>query len=181
MVRTEVRIAGFGGQGVVLAGVILGRAAALYDGKYACQTQSYGAEARGGAARSELVIADTEDEVLDPLVETPDVFIAMSQEAYERYVVGVKKSAIVVVDVDLVKPRDPANHGVFAYPATYYATQNMQPIVANMIMLGAMNSHAKVVSPVALQSAVKESVPPKTAEMNLKALETGYIMTHERE
>lgn len=181
MSRTEVRIAGFGGQGVVLAGVILGRAAALHDGKYACQTQSYGAEARGGAARSEIVIADTENEILDPLVETPDVFVAMSQEAYDRYVIGVKESAIVVVDLDLVKPHEPSNNGVFAYPATYYASQNMQPIVANMIMLGAMNSHAKLVSPEALQNAVKGSVPPKTVEINLKALEVGYTMTQERE
>ena len=94
--RTEIRIGGFGGQGVILAGIILGKSACLFDGKEAVQTQSYGPEARGGASKCEVVISDSEIDY--PKVLTPDIFIAMSNEALVKYIVDLKDNGTLIVD-----------------------------------------------------------------------------------
>jgi len=179
MGRIEVRIAGFGGQGVVLAGQLLGKAAVTYDKKKAVQTQSYGAEARGGTARSEVVIAD---EPIDyPKVISADILIAMSQEAVNRYFENLKQGATVIVDADLVS-KVPACQGIKIYrvPATSIATKEFgNQIVANMIMLGALVGLTQVVSQTAIRTAVEEGAPKGTKEVNIQALEKGLSFVHQ--
>ena len=98
--RTEVRIAGFGGQGVIMAGVIIGKAASLFDNKNAVQTQSYGPEARGGASRTEVVIDD--DEIDYPKVTSPDILVAMSHEALIKYMGDLKDEGVLIIDPDMI-------------------------------------------------------------------------------
>lgn len=171
MTRYEIRIAGFGGQGVVTAGYVLGRAACLFDGKNATQTQSYGPEARGGACTSEVVIS--EDVVDYPKVINPDVLLAMSQEAYVRYGEDIKNGGVIIVDKDLVSVEN-RRRGVtyFEVPSTAVAEELGNKIVANIVMLGALVALTDVVSREAIRRSVEERFP-KAAEINLRALEKG--------
>ncbi len=170
--RVEVRIAGFGGQGVILAGVVLGRAAAVYEGLEAVQTQSYGPEARGGASRSDVIVSDKE-KIMFPYVRNPDHLVVMSQEAYDKYVGSVKPDGLVVYDSTLVEPsRDDVRH--VGVPATEKAEDELGlRIVANMIMLGAYRELTDLVSFDSLLRAVLDSVPPGTEDTNEKALRLG--------
>lgn len=171
--RIEVRFAGFGGQGIILAGIVLGRAAALYDNMYAVQTQSYGPEARGGASRSEVVISDKEIDY--PKVQNPDIFVAMSNEAFSTYINDLKPKGIVIIDSDLVKPSNIRNDvKLFKIPATKLAEKKIGlPIVANMVMVGALTSLTNIVSKKAAKKAIIDSVPPNTEEKNIKAFNEG--------
>ena len=171
MPRHEIRISGFGGQGVVTAGYILGQAACLYDGKNVTQTQSYGPEARGGACTSEVVISD--DAVDYPKVVKPEVLVAMSQEAYLRYCEDIKDGGLIILDKDLVSVGN-RRRGVrhFEIPSTATAEELGNKIVANIVMLGALVGLTDVVS----REAIKRSVEarfPKQAELNLRALQQG--------
>ncbi|MDP6778177.1 MAG: 2-oxoacid:acceptor oxidoreductase family protein [Candidatus Latescibacteria bacterium] len=172
MERTEVRIGGFGGQGVVLSGVLLGQAA-LNDGKYAVQQQSYGAEARGGAARSEVIVSD--EPVLYPEVISPGVMAVLSQAALDRYVGDLLPDGILVVDADLVSeiPEDlraEVHGGRFSEVA---GKELGRPIVANMVMLGFLGEISGVVSREGLEASVASGVPKGTEALNLKALKRG--------
>jgi len=177
--KKKIRIAGFGGQGVVLSGVILGRAAVLYDKKRATQTQSYGAEARGGAARSEVIISD---ESIDyPQVINPDILIAVSQRALDKYIKDLKPEGMLIVDSELVKDL-PENYSLSLYriPASQIASEEFgRIIVANMIMLGFLVGLTEIVSLEALRKSVRESVPKGTEDVNLKALKKGEEMARE--
>src|SRR5512140_549026 len=113
--RIETRFAGFGGQGILFAGITLGRAACLYAGKHATQTQSYGTEARGGASRCDVVIDD--QEVDYPGVTSPDVFVAFSQEAYDKLSTGIKRGGKLFYDPDLVSPKETEGVQAKAVPA----------------------------------------------------------------
>ena len=174
--RREVRIAGFGGQGVVLAGVLLGTAAALYDRRYVVQTQSYGAESRGGAARSEVILSD--EPIVYPKVLRPDILVAMSQAALDRYISDLKPGGTLIIDPDLVtSPSE--EQDVVLYHATFSETANRQlgrSIVANMIMLGYLSTVTRIVSPEAVTEAVRTGVPKGTEALNVKALEMGRRM-----
>jgi len=130
--RTEIRISGYGGQGVVLAGYILGKAIALHSGLEAVMTQSYGPEARGGASSANVVISD--EPVDYPFVLHPDILVALSQEAYTRFRPTAKPEARVFIDQDLVIPF--GNDQPYSIPATRLAEQLGRRIVANMVMLG---------------------------------------------
>lgn len=175
--RHEVRFSGFGGQGIVLSAVILGRAAALYDGKYAVQTQVYGPEARGGASMSSVVIDDSP--ILYPIVKNPDVYVIMSQEGFERYGVNVSPHAVMVIDSDMVKGRPPCTY--YEIPATSEAKKTLgKVIVANIVMIGALIAITKVVSESAIERAVRDSVPKGTEELNIKALIRGRELANER-
>lgn len=170
--RTEIRIAGFGGQGVVLAGVLLGRAA-LEDGRHSLQNQSYGAEARGGAARSEIVIADAP--IVYPEVIAPDVMAALSQAALDRYVQDLRADGFLIVDTELVSrvPAD-APYRILRGDFTRIAGDELgRSIVANMVMLGYLARATGVVSPEALRRAVSGGVPAGTEELNLRAIDRG--------
>lgn len=170
----DVRIAGFGGQGVVLSGLILGRAAAIHAGMHATHAQSYGPEARGGAVRSEVVISDKP--VVYPRVITGrnDILVALSQEALSRYVDHVKPDGHIIYDPDLIldvpKRTDVKYYKV---PATETAYKLGRRIVANIVMLGVLVELTNILPFDAVRKAVQESVPKGTEEINLKALKTG--------
>lgn len=168
--RKEIRIAGFGGQGIVLSGFILGQAA-LLDGNVAVQSQSYGPEARGGAAKSEVVISD--EKIDYPRVTEADVFIAMSQEAYDKFKGDLKKDCVVIVDKDLIKTND---KDLVKIPFTSTAEKLGKKIVANVLMLGALTSMTEVVSKKSILKAIKANVPKKALDINMKAFEKGFKM-----
>jgi len=171
--RTEVLIAGFGGQGIILSGVILGRAVALYEGKNAIQIQSYGPEARGGACRSEVVISD--EEIDYPMVTSPDVFVAMSQEAFERYVGRLKAGGALITDSSLVRlDEGKVQSKAYPIPATLAADELGRRVVANVVMLGAFGGITGLVSRRSLERSVRDSAPRGTEELNLRALERGF-------
>jgi 2-oxoglutarate ferredoxin oxidoreductase subunit gamma len=170
--RTEIRIAGFGGQGVVLAGVLIGTAAAVTDGRRAVQTQSYGAAARGGGARSEVVISD--DPVIYPRVTHPDIMVAMSEEAMKKYGPDVRPGALLFTDSDLVKDVNRSDLRRVALPVSNLATQELgRTIVANLVMLGVVVAKTAIVSIAGMEAAIRENVPPKTIDLNLKAFRKG--------
>ncbi|MFH1845169.1 MAG: 2-oxoacid:acceptor oxidoreductase family protein [bacterium] len=173
-----MRIAGFGGQGVVLAGVLLGRAA-LADGLHAVQNQSYGAEARGGAARSEVIISAAP--IVYPEVTAPRIMTAMSQAAVDRYLADLRPDGTLIVDTELVTrlPQD-APYRILRGPFTQVAGEELgRAIVANMVMLGFLAAATGVVGRDNLRQTVRQGVPPGTEGLNLKALERGMELAEE--
>lgn len=169
--RVEVRISGLGGQGVVLAGEILGRAA-VYDGKYAVQTQSYGAEARGSAAKSEVIISDKK--IGFPKVRKCDILVTMSQSALNKHLDDLKENGILLVDRDKVKEVPKVKAKVFGIPATRIAeTELKSRIYANAIMLGALTKITGIVSKEAVKKAIVDSVSKETKERNLEGFGKG--------
>jgi len=175
--RKEIRISGFGGQGVVLAGYILGKALALYEGLEAVMTQSYGPEARGGASSVNVVISDRE--IAYPFVQQPDVLVALSQEAYTKFRPQTKEGAQILIDADLVTPCD--GDRVQAIPATRMAEDLGRRIVANMIMLGFFTATTGLASRMSMQQALETSVKSRTVPLNLQAFTLGYEYQSEKE
>ena len=172
--RVEIRISGLGGQGVVLTGEILGRAA-VYDGKHAVQTQSYGAEARGSAARSEVIISD--EKIGFPKVRKCDILIAMSQSALNKHLKDLKEGGTLLVDDDMVKKIPKIKAKIFKIPATKIAeTELKSRIYANVVMLGALTKISNLATKEAVKKAIINSVPEKTKESNLKGFKKG--ITH---
>ncbi len=170
--RFEIRLAGEGGQGMILAGVILAEAAAIYDGLNAVQTQSYGPEARGGASRSEVVIA--RGEIDYPKVMDADLLLCMSQEACDRFYDEVRDDGLIVVDSSNIS-RIPSHRAV-AVPISQIAEEATgQRIAASIVALGLIAGLTGVVSRSALEKAVAERVPSGTEELNLKALHAGLL------
>jgi 2-oxoglutarate ferredoxin oxidoreductase subunit gamma len=168
--RNEVRFSGFGGQGIILSAVILGRAAVMYDNKYAVQTQVYGPEARGGASMSAVIIDDAP--ILYPKVAVPDIYVIMSQEGFEKYGVDAADPAVMLVDSTLVHSR-PACRCI-GIPATKEAKASLgRDIVANIVMLGALVRSTHVVSEHALEKAILDSVPKGTEDLNTRAMKKG--------
>ena len=171
--RLEIRVAGFGGQGIVRAGLMLAMAACIHGDKNAVQTQSYGPESRGGACKSEVVISD--EEIDFPKVLEPDVLIAMSQEAYNTYVDTVKKGGTILLDLDLVqKQKARLGTRVFRVPATRIAEELGKTIVANVVMLGAFASTTRLMRAETLKKSVFDNVPKRSEKLNLAAFEKGY-------
>ncbi len=173
MGRYEVRIGGFGGQGIVTMAVVLGETLSLIDNKYVVQTQSYGPEARGGASKSEVVIGD--EEIDYPKVQQPDVFIALSRAAYLEYIHGLKEDGILIIDQDLVEVEGDLPPGVRVYriPATRIADADVgSKQTTNVVMLGALAAITKIVSVDGLRQRIVERWP-RFKDLNLKALELG--------
>jgi len=169
--RVEIRISGLGGQGVVLAGEILGRAA-VYDGKHAVQTQSYGAEARGSAARSEVIISD--EKVGFPKVRKCDILVAMSQSALDKHLEDLKEGGTLLVDRDMVKKIPKIEAEIFTIPVTKIAeTELKSRIYANVVMLGALTKITGMVSEESVRKAILASVPEGTKEVNLQGFKMG--------
>jgi 2-oxoglutarate ferredoxin oxidoreductase subunit gamma len=156
--RIEVRVTGFGGQGVVLAGHIIGRACAIHGGKHATLIQSFGPEARGSACSATLAISDTE--VLYPYISRPDILVVMSSEGYEKYRDELKPKGTLVYEQDLVLPR----------PKTESLGRS---IVQNIVMVGFFTGVTNLVPRDAMREAVAGSVPAGTEELNLKAFASG--------
>jgi len=172
--RAEIRFAGFGGQGIISAGKITGRAAAIFDGKNAVMMQSYGPEARGGACNADLVVSDAA--IGYPQLHRPGLVVIMSQEAYEKYGPTVDPNGTMILDEDLVDTSDapPSVDRVYAIPATRLADELGRKIVANVVMLGALAAITGVVSRDAMCEAIVSSVPPRTVELNERAFATGF-------
>ncbi len=169
--RMEIRLAGEGGQGMILAGIILAEAAAIYDNKNATQTQSYGPEARGGASKAEVVIS--QGEIDHPEVIIADVLVAMSQEACDKYAGNLKKDGLLVVDQERVG-RVPSNRAV-KVPITRLAQESSgKSITANVVALGVLVGLTNVVSRQAIVQAVEARAPKGTEEMNRMALTAGF-------
>ncbi|MFZ5449272.1 MAG: 2-oxoacid:acceptor oxidoreductase family protein [Thermodesulfobacteriota bacterium] len=167
--RFEVRLAGSGGQGLILAGIILAEAAGVYDGKFVCQTQSYGPEARGGASRAEVVISDAEIDY--PKAIRPDVLLAMNQKSLDTYLFDLKPGGMLLVDADLVK--EAPSSQALAVPFTRIARDLGKTMVANIVALGALAQLTGAVSLDSLTTAVLARVPKGTEELNRKALDAG--------
>ncbi len=170
---TEIKLSGFGGQGIIMMGMILGKAATIYDNKYATLTQSFGPEARGGACSAQLIIAETK--VLYPYLTAPDILVTMSQEAYEKFEPTLKDGGILIMEENLVRPHQ--HHGrikEFALPATRIAEGLGNRMFANMVMLGFLVAVTEIVPKVAVMNAVKDTIAPRLLEKNLLALEKGH-------
>ena len=170
---TEVRLSGFGGQGIILSGYILGKAVSIYDHRNATLMQSYGPESRGGAAATEIVASD--DRIDYPKVTQPNVAVAMSQEAYGKYGQDIAEGGTLIVDEDLVKdPEAPEGCQLLIIPATRMAEELGRKIVANMVMLGFVGAATEVAQAESLREAIRTTVPPGTEALNLRAFQKGY-------
>ena len=170
---TELRIAGFGGQGVILSAIIIGKAASIYQGAYATMTQNFGPEARGAACTAQLLLSD--QPILYPYVTQPDIMVVMSQEAYTRFVPELKEGGTLIVEQDLVRVADlPRQTKVYSCPATRLAEELGKRMVLNSVMVGFFTAVTQLLKPEAVRRAVADSVPSTLQELNLKAFENGY-------
>jgi 2-oxoglutarate ferredoxin oxidoreductase subunit gamma len=169
----HVFITGFGGQGIVMAGDILGKAATLYDEKHATMTQNYGPEARGGSCSSQVIISP--EEILFPCVENPEVLVCMSQEGYAKNIESLRPGGTLIWETNLVRTRK-ANPGWKTYhiPATRFAEELGNKMMANIVMLGFLAAVENLVTVEALRKAVLSSVPSATRESNGQAFDRGY-------
>lgn len=169
----ELRFTGFGGQGIILAGYITGKAAAIYADLHATLTQNYGPESRGGASSAQLIISD--EPIFYPNITHPDILVAMSQEGYSKYQAELKPGGIMLIDQDLVKI-DEAKPGVkiARVPATRLAEQAGKKMVANIVMLGFMAGQTGVLTRKVMEESIKTSVPPASIELNMQAFEKGF-------
>ena len=170
---TEIRIAGFGGQGVILAAAIIGKAGALFQGGYATMTQSFGPEARGGSSSAQVILSG--EPILYPYVTEPDVLVVLSQEAYTRFTPELKHGGILIIEQDLVRVGQiPTGARVFGVPATRLAEELGRKVVLNVVMVGFFGAVTNLLDPAALRKAVAESVPAALEKLNLEAFDKGY-------
>ncbi len=170
---TEIRLAGFGGQGVILSAIVIGKAASINQGGYATMTQSFGPEARGGACSAQVII--DKEPVLYPYVTQPDILVIMSQEAYTKFAPDIKDGGIMIVEQDLVRV-DQVKPGIrlFSVPATRLAEELGKRMVLNIVMVGFFAAVTNLLDPKALREAVLDSVPPSFRELNAKAFDKGF-------
>jgi 2-oxoglutarate ferredoxin oxidoreductase subunit gamma len=170
---TEIRVAGFGGQGVILSAIVLGKAASIYQNAFATMTQNFGPEARGGACSAQLVLSETP--VLYPYVTRPDIMVVMSQEAYNRFAPELKHGGMLIVEEDLVRVSDlKGDPKVYAIPATRIAEELGKRMVLNSVMVGFFTAVTGLLEADAVRKAVADSVPASFRELNLKAFEKGF-------
>jgi 2-oxoglutarate ferredoxin oxidoreductase subunit gamma len=172
MSRTEIRITGYGGQGVVLSGYIIGRACAINAKKHATMIQSFGPEARGSACSATLAVSD--EEVLYPYIKRPDVFVVMSLEGYSKFGDELKDDGILVHESDLVHPTLKPGQKAYGVPSTRIAESLGRSIVQNIVMLGFFAAVTRIVALEQMREAVKDSVPAGTEDLNLRAFEAGW-------
>lgn len=170
---TEIRIAGFGGQGVILSAVVLGKAASIYENGFATMTQNFGPEARGGACSAQLVVSDAP--VLYPYVTRADIMLILSQEAYNRFAPELKPGGTLVIEEDLVRVSNlNRDKKIFSIPATRLAEELGKRMVLNSVMVGYFTAVTRLLSADAVRTAVADSVPASSCELNLKAFDKGY-------
>ncbi len=170
--RQEIRISGFGGQGIILMGYITGKAATLFDSKNATFTQSYGPEARGGSCSAQVIIST--EKISYPVLIAPDILITMSQAAYNTFYSGLKPDGILIYDSLLVKPNNlQATQKIFQIPSKSIAGEIGKEIIANIVMLGYLVRVTGVVSPHAMQESIASSIPVAMHELNFEAFKRG--------
>lgn len=172
--RIEVRLAGFGGQGIILMGYVIGKAYSIFEGYEATLTQSFGPEARGGACSAQVILS--KGRILYPYVTRPDILVVMSQEAYTRYYPTLKDDGILIVEEELVKLGDlKPDQKLFKIPATRLAEEKVgRRMTLNIVMCGFFTAVTGIVSKEAMENAVKDTVPAGTEDINLKAFQVGY-------
>ena len=173
MERYEVRLSGSGGQGLILAGKILAEAVAIYEGRNAVQTQSYGPEARGGASKAEVVISDGEIDY--PKAMSLDVLLSLTQESCTKYSGDLKSGGTLIVDSELVPYPPKGEWKVYAAPITDIATTKVgKVVVTNIVALGLLARITEIVSMDAMKKAILARVPKGTEEVNMKAFDEGW-------
>ncbi len=173
MTRTEIKIGGFGGQGVILSGYIIGRAASIYDNKFATMIQAFGPEARGSACSAQVIVSA--NEITYPYITTPQIMVLMSQEAYTKFSPELAPGGILITESELVVPhnlRKDIKH--YSIPATRIAEELGKRMVLNIVMMGFTTGVTGFCTHDAVKQAVKVSVPKGTDELNLKAFEAGF-------
>jgi 2-oxoglutarate ferredoxin oxidoreductase subunit gamma len=174
MDKTEIRVGGLGGQGVILCGMIIGKAASIFDDKHATLIQSFGPEARGSACSAQVSVAD--EAIGYPYVKNPDVLIVMSPDAYTQFAPQLKPGGILLYENELIAVDDKLPAGVKAYgiPATRFAEEIGRRLVLNIVMTGFFAGVTGIVSCEAVEKAVMSSVPKGTEDLNLRAFRKGY-------
>jgi len=177
MSHFEIRIAGMGGQGIIMAAVMIGRAASIFGGKNVTLTQSYGPESRGGACKAEVIVSDQRIDY--PKVRQPSLLAIMSEEAYRNNISNSVSEAIVVIDPDMVQEDQSYTHAkIFRVPATRIAEDLGKRIVANMVMVGAIVALTDVLDVVSVEKAIAKYTPRGTEKLNLDAFRGGYDFAH---
>jgi 2-oxoglutarate ferredoxin oxidoreductase subunit gamma len=170
---TEIRIAGFGGQGVIMSAVVIGKAGCIYQKGYSTMTQNFGPEARGGACSAQVILSD--DPILYPYVTRPDILVVMSQEAYTLFSPQISPNGTLVIEEDLVRIGDlPPGVRVYSIPATRIAEELGKKMVLNIVMVGFFGAVSHALDPDALRNAVAASVPEAYRELNLRAFDRGF-------
>jgi 2-oxoglutarate ferredoxin oxidoreductase subunit gamma len=170
---SEIRIAGFGGQGVILAAAVVGKAAAIFQGGYATMTQAFGPEARGGSSSAQVILSS--EPILYPYVTRPDILVVMSQEAYTRFAPQLKPGGILITEQELVRIEHmPTGIRFYGVPATRLAEQLGRKMVLNIVMVGFFGAVTNLLDREALRQAVADSVPPAFQELNLRAFDKGF-------
>ncbi|MBI5883587.1 MAG: 2-oxoacid:acceptor oxidoreductase family protein [Elusimicrobia bacterium] len=174
MPKTEIRVGGLGGQGVILCGSIIGKAAAIYGGKHATMIQAFGPEARGSACSAQVIVSD--DTIGYPYVKNPDILVLMSPDAYKLFAPSLKPGGLVLYESELVHPDKnlPAGVKAVGIPATRFAEELGRRLVLNIVMVGFFAGTTGIVSYEAMEKAVLDSVPKGTEDLNARALKKGY-------
>jgi len=176
---TEIRLSGFGGQGVILSAIVIGKAGCIYENGYSTMTQAFGPEARGGACSAQVILSN--EPILYPYVTQPDVLVTMSQEAYTLFAPQLKEDGILIIEQDLVRiDKLPAGVRVYSLPATRLAEELGKRMVMNIVMVGFFGAVTNLLTPDALRKAIADSVPEAFRELNVKAFDKGfeYGMNH---
>ena len=170
---TEIRIAGFGGQGVILAAAVIGKARAIFEGGFATMTQAFGPEARGGSSSAQVILSS--EPILYPYVARPDVLVVMSQEAYAKFGPQLKPGGILITEQELVQVGEvPSGVRMYGVPATRLAEELGRKMVLNIVMVGFFGAVTGLLEADALRKAVADSVPPAFQKLNLQAFDKGY-------
>ncbi|MDR2695667.1 MAG: 2-oxoacid:acceptor oxidoreductase family protein [Deltaproteobacteria bacterium] len=173
MSLVQLTFAGIGGQGSILAGTILGNAAVTYGGRYATQTQAYSSELRGGFAATWVIFSD--EPIVYPRVVQPDILVAQAQDSIDRFAKTLKKDGILLVDSDIVQSVPSIQARRYRIAATSLARNEFSaPIVANIVMLGALTKIAPVAERSCVEQAIAASVPKNKVDMNMKAFAAGF-------
>jgi len=171
--KTEIRLAGTGGQGVILASIVLAEAAGVHEGRRVVQTQSYGPEARGGASKADVIISD--EEILYPKSRRLDILVCLSQQAAEEYFPSLKQDGVAIIDSFYV--RECSREGAICLPLTETARDALgRELFTNIVTLGAFARVTRVVRLESLEQAVASRVPVHTLDLNRQALKAGWDM-----
>lgn len=171
---TEIRISGYGGQGVILSAMVIGKAVALYEDKYSTLAQAFGPEARGSSCSAQVIVSD--EQILYPYLVASDILVAMSQEAFRKFSPELKKTGTLVYESELVKPLDlDTETKAFGIPATRLAEEELKKnIYTNIIMVGFFTAVTNLMSAESAKKAVSSLVPEQTIENNMKAFDIGF-------
>jgi 2-oxoglutarate ferredoxin oxidoreductase subunit gamma len=170
---TEIRISGFGGQGVILSAIVIGKAGCIFEDGFSTMTQAFGPEARGGACSAQVILSNAP--ILYPYVTRPDILVTMSQEAYSLFTPQLKEDGVLIIEQDLVRVEKlPPGVRVYGVPATRLAEELGKRMVLNIVMVGFFAAVTNVLQPEAIRQAVADSVPEAFRELNLKAFDKGF-------